>query len=81
MPLLFAVAALSGAALAFEILVMRLFAIIQWHHVAYMVISLALLGYGVAGTFLAFTKEWLKRRFDLAFAASAALFAVVGYSF
>jgi hypothetical protein len=74
--LLLAVAALSGAALAFEILVMRLFAIIQWHHVAYMVISLALLGYGVAGTFLAFTKEWLKRRFDLAFAASAALFAL-----
>ena len=31
---------------------MRLFSIIQWHHFAYMMISLALLGYGVSGAFL-----------------------------
>lgn len=28
---------------------MRLFSIIQWHHFAYMMISVALLGYGAAG--------------------------------
>jgi hypothetical protein len=32
---------------------MRLFSIIQWHHFAYMMISVALLGYGAAGTFVA----------------------------
>ncbi|MCK7582687.1 MAG: hypothetical protein MZV65_48755 [Chromatiales bacterium] len=29
---------------------MRLFSIIQWHHFAYMMISVALLGYGAAGS-------------------------------
>ena len=31
---------------------MRLFSIILWHHFAYMIISLALLGYGASGTLL-----------------------------
>ena len=43
---------ISASALAYEILLMRLFSIVQWHHFAYMVISLALLGYGASGTFL-----------------------------
>ena len=43
-------ALLSAAALAYEVLLTRLFAIIQWHHFAYMIISVALLGYGAAGT-------------------------------
>ena len=46
------VALISAAALAYEVLLMRLFSIIQWHHFAYMIISLALLGYGASGTFL-----------------------------
>ena len=37
------VALLSAAALAYEILLTRLFAIVQWHHFAYMMISAALL--------------------------------------
>ncbi len=31
---------------------MRLFSIIQWHHFAYMIIALALLGYGISGTLI-----------------------------
>ena len=42
----------SAGSLAYEILLMRLFSIIQWHHFAYMVISIALLGYGASGTFV-----------------------------
>ena len=38
-----AIALLSVAALGYEILLMRLFSIIQWHHFAYMMISVALL--------------------------------------
>ena len=47
-----AVAALSAAALGYEILLTRLFSIVQWHHFAFLVISVALLGFGASGTFL-----------------------------
>ena len=52
MPLLAAVSLVSAAAIAYEILLTRLFAIALWHHFVYMIISLALLGYGASGTFL-----------------------------
>ena len=55
---------------------MRLLSIIQWHHFAYMIISLALLGYGVSGTFLALTRQWLQQRFAAVYIASAVLFGV-----
>ncbi len=48
MPLV-AVALTSAGLLAYEVLLTRLFAITQWHHFAYMVISIALLGYGASG--------------------------------
>ena len=46
------VAVLSAAALGYEILLTRLFSIVQWHHFAFLVISVALLGFGASGTFL-----------------------------
>ena len=73
---LFAVALISASALAYEILLMRLFSIVQWHHFAYMMISLALLGYGASGTFLALTRSYLSPRFTAAFVANAALFGL-----
>src|SRR5512137_2177328 len=42
----------SASVLAYEILLMRLLSISFWYHFAYMVISLALLGFGAAGSFL-----------------------------
>jgi len=66
----------SAAAIAYEILLMRMLSIVQWHHFAYMIISLALLGYGVSGTFIALSKRWLQPRFELAFSTSALLFSV-----
>jgi hypothetical protein len=67
---------LSAAALGYEILLTRLFSIIQWHHFAYMIISVALLGYGVAGTFVALTRRALLARYSQVFVASAATFGV-----
>ncbi len=64
-----AVSLLSAAAIALEILLMRMFSIEQWHHFAYMIISVALLGYGASGTFLCFARERLLVRFPAAFAA------------
>ena len=76
MALLWAVTLLSAAALAFEVLLMRLFSIEQWHHFAYMIISIALLGYGASGTALSFLQERLRGRFPQAFTTFAALFGV-----
>ena len=52
LPVLAAVAVLSAAALGYEILLTRLFSIVQWHHLAFLVISVALLGFGASGAFL-----------------------------
>ncbi len=75
-PPLFSIALISAAALAYEILLMRLFSIIQWHHFAYMMISLALLGYGASGTFLALARRWLQGRFFAAYMVNAVLFGI-----
>ena len=46
-----------AAALGYEILLTRLFSVIQWHHFAYMMISVAMLGYGAAGTLVHCSKH------------------------
>jgi len=81
-PPLVAVLLLSSAAMAYEVLLTRLFSIILWHHFAYMMISVALLGYGAAGTFVAVAQRALLPRFEAVFAGCAALFgatAIAGF--
>jgi len=75
LPLL-SVALVSATALAYEVLLMRLFSIIQWHHFAYMIISLALLGYGISGTFLTLLQGPLLRRFSTSYIINLALFGI-----
>jgi len=70
------VALTSALALSYEILLMKLFGIIQWHHFAYMIISLSLLGYGVSGTFLSLAREWMLKYFPYAYVSNIVLFAV-----
>jgi hypothetical protein len=60
---LLTIAVVSGATLAYEVLLLRLFSIVQWHHFAFMIISLALLGYGVSGVLLALTREFISRHY------------------
>ena len=43
---------LSSSSLAFEILLARVFSISQWNHLSFMVISIALFGFGASGTIL-----------------------------
>jgi spermidine synthase len=45
---------LSAATLAFEITLMRVFSVAQFYHFAFMIVSLALLGFGASGTALTF---------------------------
>jgi len=72
-PPLLSVALISAGALGYEVLLTRLFSIVQWHHFAYMVISIALLGFGASGTFLALAPG-LVRRFRAAYVVNLALF-------
>lgn len=71
-----AIALLSAAALGYEVLLVRLFSIIQWHHFAYMIISAALLGFGASGTLVSLVAPSVRSRFAFIFAAGAALFGV-----
>jgi len=73
--LLLATLLVSAAAIGYEILLMRVLSIVQWHHFAYMIISLALLGYGASGTAIALLKNVLEPRFEIAFATSSLLFS------
>jgi spermidine synthase len=57
-----AVALLSLAVVAFEIQLIHLFTIVQWHHFAYMIIAIALLGFGASGTLIAIFRGWFLKR-------------------
>ncbi len=71
-----ALATISAAILAYEVLLTRLFAIVQWHHFAFMAISIALLGFGVSGAALALWRQAVEPRIDTVFSACAVAFAV-----
>ncbi|MGH8711294.1 MAG: SAM-dependent methyltransferase, partial [Burkholderiales bacterium] len=75
-PPLFSIALLSAAVLGYEILLMRLFSIIQWHHFAYMIISIALLGYGASGAIVSLAQHKLKQHFAYIFVTCAVLFGI-----
>ncbi len=73
---------LSAAALAYELLLMRLFSIIHWHHFAYMVIGLALLGHAFSGSVVTVLQRRLRERFQgvyLFLIVSFALFALSNF--
>jgi len=72
----FSIALISATALSYEILLTRLFSIIQYHHFAYMIISLALLGYGVSGTLLSLFARPLRHHFHKVFLSCIGLFAI-----
>lgn len=67
---------LSGAALAYEVILVRLLAMTRFHHLAFMILSLALLAYGVSGVLLAHHHNRLTGAFRGWFSVFATLFAV-----
>src|SRR3970040_1145113 len=73
---LLALLLLSAATLAYELALMRAFSIALWHHFAYMVISIALLGFGASGTFLALWPGLRRRNPEKTFAVFTVLFAL-----
>ena len=73
----------SASVLSYQVILVRAFSIGQWHHFAYMVISIALLGFGASGTLLAALErkrtnaaECFKISHESWFAISATSFAI-----
>lgn len=62
--ILVALGFLSAAIIAFQLTLMQVLSIAQWYHFAYMVISVALLGFGAAGTLLSISRDWFLQRFE-----------------
>ncbi len=54
---------ISAAVIAFQIGLMRSLSITKYHHFSYLVISIALLGFGASGTFLTFGGAMIRRYF------------------
>ena len=75
-PPLLSIFILSAAALAYEVLLIRLFSIVHWHHFAFMVISIALLGYGASGSLITVFRHWLLDNYDRVFIANILLFGL-----
>ncbi|KPJ52388.1 MAG: hypothetical protein AMS16_06430, partial [Planctomycetes bacterium DG_58] len=67
---------ISCVVLGLELVLMRTLSISHWHHFAYMIISVALLGFGVSGTFLALARRLVLKRPRLWMAIFALLLAV-----
>ncbi len=61
--------AISAVVLCYEILLLRVFTHSQWHHFASLAVSLALLGFGAAGTLLSVLGSRLHRNPDRWFLA------------
>ena len=51
----------SAVGIAYQVALMRIFSIGQWHHFAYMIISIAMLGFGAGGVVLALGGNRLER--------------------
>ncbi len=58
---------LSAAVLAYEVAFTRIFSITQWYHFAYMIISIALLGFGASGSFISIARDKLLSSFRRAY--------------
>jgi len=57
-----AVLLISAVGIAYQVALMRVFSIAQWHHFAYMIISIAMLGFGASGTVLCLLRSRLRGR-------------------
>ena len=68
---------ISGARLALEVLLLQIFAVIEWHHFAYMVISVALLGFGASGTYVYVTQSFQLPRYRGLFLTYTMIFALL----
>ncbi|MBC8320719.1 MAG: hypothetical protein ISR55_07470 [Bacteroidetes bacterium] len=72
-----AIGLVSTAIIAFQLVLMQILSYVQWYHFAYMIISIALLGFGAAGTFLTIFRERLQQNYNWLFPLLILLTAVL----
>ena len=72
--LYFAVGLGAGAVIALQIDVMRVFSVGSWAHFGSLVVSLAMLGFGLASATMTVAKDWFARHWRAAATFSLALF-------
>jgi spermidine synthase len=64
----------AGAVIALQICIMRLFQVGSWAHFGSLVVSLAMLGFGLTSAVMCISKDWFDRRWRRVAAASLLLF-------
>lgn len=72
---LIALAIISATVLALQVTFTRIFSIIIWYHFTYLIVGIALLGSGAAGTFLA-VRQWDKHKLQNRIAKIAAFYSL-----
>ena len=66
----------SFTILCYEIIFIRIFAITQWQNLSSLIISMALLGFGVSGTAIVFLKNKIEKHFNKFILSTLALFPI-----
>ena len=70
---------ISLASLALEVLQMRIFAFSLWHHLAFLVVSIAILGFGAGGAFLSVLGVFQRRDLGRSIWVASGLFAATAF--
>src|SRR5262245_30173025 len=69
-----AVGLIAGAVIALQIGLMRVFAVGRWAHFGSLVVSLAMLGFGLASVIMCVARDWFERNWRGVTAAALLLF-------
>src|SRR5260370_6043145 len=64
----------AGAVIALQICIMRVFAVGSWAHFGSLVVSLAMLGFGLTSAVMCVAKNWFQRNWLIAASVALALF-------
>ncbi len=70
---------LSAAMLHIQMVQMRICSLALWHHLAYLVITITMLGIGMSGTFLSVFPSMIRRRSALLLSGSSILFGLTTF--
>ncbi len=74
LPLYLAVGLVAGAVIALQIAIMRIFSVGSWAHFGSLVVSLAMLGFGLTSAVMCIRKGWFERHWQRVALASLMLF-------
>src|SRR3954462_4417237 len=69
-----AVGLVAGAVIALQICIMRIFSVGSWAHFGSLVVSLAMLGFGLTSAVMCVARGWFERHWRLAAGAALMLF-------